>query len=142
MAFLDYHGLQTFWDNLKGHVNFYGVCSTTGEEKAKTVSIPHFKLTTGARVTIKFTEANAVKYPTLNVSDTGEKPIVGPTGVIDTDEEVYVLAGYCDLLYDGENWVLLSGQLSATNQIVYTGNEAPSNPVKGMVWLKKMNITN
>ena len=53
----------------------YGVCSTAAATAAKTVTVDNFSLETGATVIIKFTNANTAASPTLNVNNTGAKPI-------------------------------------------------------------------
>lgn len=53
----------------------YGTCSTAAGTAAKTVSCTGFTLTTGARITVKFTVTNTASNPTLNVNSTGAKAI-------------------------------------------------------------------
>ena len=53
----------------------YGVCNTGGGTVAKTVNCIGFALVTGAEITIKFINPNTANNPTLNVNDTGAKPI-------------------------------------------------------------------
>lgn len=53
----------------------YGTCSTAAGTAAKVVSIPGFALATGAEVTVRFTVTNTASSPTLNVNNTGAKPI-------------------------------------------------------------------
>lgn len=54
---------------------YFGECNTAGDVQAKTVSIPGFTLTNGARVCIKFTYRDTVAAPTLNINNTGAFPI-------------------------------------------------------------------
>ena len=58
-------------------VNRFGTCSTAAATAAKTVSITTgtFSLEAGARVTVKFSNANTAGTPTLNVNSTGAKNI-------------------------------------------------------------------
>ena len=58
-------------------------CSTASGTKEKTVSIPGFTLTEGACIRVRFPFGNAVTYPTLNVSDTGDYQIVSARGILD-----------------------------------------------------------
>ena len=62
----------------------YGVCSTAAATATKTVSVNGydgtaasntFKLSTGARVYVKFSVTNSATNPTLNVNGTGDKAI-------------------------------------------------------------------
>lgn len=53
----------------------YGICATAAETPAKTAACDGFRLVDGAEITVKFTVTNIAANPTLNVNDTGEKPI-------------------------------------------------------------------
>ena len=53
----------------------YGTCSTTAGTAAKVVACTGFALVTGAKIDIKFTVTNTAANPTLNVNNTGAKPI-------------------------------------------------------------------
>lgn len=57
----------------------YAACSTAAGTVAKTASITSggFSLSTGARVTVKFSYANTVASPTLNINGTGAKLFIG-----------------------------------------------------------------
>ena len=80
----------------------YGVCSTSGGTRAKTVSITGFTLMTGARVMVRFTYANTAADPTLNVSGTGAKTIHYRNGEI---WAAYIQAySLLELVYDGAYW--------------------------------------
>ena len=52
----------------------YAVCSSSSGTRAKTVSITNFKLVTGTRVSVKFSNKTSTT-PILNVSSTGAKEI-------------------------------------------------------------------
>ena len=85
--YLDLAGLTTYNDEIQAQLDsksdsghnhiYYGVCSTAADTAAKTVTIDNFSLVTGAMVIVKFTNANTNKTtaPTLNVNNTGAKPI-------------------------------------------------------------------
>lgn len=53
----------------------YTSCSTAAGTAAKAVSCTGFALITGAEITVKFTATNTAGSPTLNVNNTGAKPI-------------------------------------------------------------------
>ena len=53
----------------------YAVCATDADAAAKTVSISNFNLITGARISVRFSTTNTAANPTLNVSNSGAKPI-------------------------------------------------------------------
>lgn len=53
----------------------YGICSTAAATTAKVVACTGFALVTGAKIDVKFTVTNTATDPTLNVNNTGAKPI-------------------------------------------------------------------
>lgn len=80
----------------------YGVCSSLGTTTEKAVSLPGFTLNPGTTIHIKFNHANLATSPTLNVNNTGAKPIVQyNTEAIDSWFDGAVLT----LTYDGTSWV-------------------------------------
>ena len=90
-------------------VNRFGTCSTGGSTAAKTVSITTgtFTLETGARVTVKFTNKNTAKNPTLNVNSTGAKNIFHDGAQIKEGVNIDMLCGTVDFVYDGTQWQLV-----------------------------------
>lgn len=87
---------------------YYGVCSTAAETVAKTVQIDGFKLVEGARVTIKFTNANSIASPTLNVSGTGAYPMYryGTTTLSTGTTTTGWVAGAIQVFtFDGTGWI-------------------------------------
>ena len=56
-------------------VGFY-TCGTAAETAAKVVAASNYVLTDGGSIKIKFTYANSVASPTLNINSTGAKAIV------------------------------------------------------------------
>ena len=55
--------------------NDYSVCTTIADVSEKTVDCNGFMLIPGTKITVKFTTANTADNPTLNVNNTGAKPI-------------------------------------------------------------------
>lgn len=53
----------------------YAVCSTAAATAAKTAACTGFELLTGAEITVFFTTTNTAANPTLNVNNTGAKPV-------------------------------------------------------------------
>ena len=86
----------------------YGVCSTAAATAAKTVTVDNFSLEAGAAVVVKFTYANSVASPTLNVNGTGAKPIyrygttVASTG---TTTSGWIAGAVQMFVFDGTGWV-------------------------------------
>ena len=94
-----------------GHGIYYGTCTTAAGTAAKVVTLTDatgFKLATGSVVIVKFTEANSIKNPTLNVNNTGAKAMkrYGTTGVSTSSTTSGWTAGAVTIfVYDGTNWV-------------------------------------
>ena len=92
----------------------YGECSTAAATAAKTVTVQgDFVLEKGAMVVVKFTNANSVASPTLNVTPkggtaTGAKPITryGTTAASTGTTTTGWRAGAVQIfIYDGTSWV-------------------------------------
>ena len=102
----------------------YGTCSTAAETAAKVVSLSGFKLQTGAEVTVRFTVTNTASSPTLNVNNTGAKPIQYRNAAI--------AAGYLAanrtyrFVYDGSSYELV-GDVD-TNTTYTAATAAPKAP--------------
>ena len=94
-------------------VNRFGTCSTVASTAAKTVSITNgtFSLEAGARVSVKFSNANTANTPTLNVANKGAKNIFHKGAKITTGENKALLAGVCDFIYDGTQWHLIGNYI-------------------------------
>ena len=95
----------------------YAVCSTAAGTAAKTASISNFKLVTGARVCIKFTnEHTSSTAATLNVNSTGAKTIYykGVTvtnGSLSTNRHSWNAGEMVELVYDGTYWKSIGSDL-------------------------------
>ena len=61
--------------NGEGAIQHFGVCSTAAESKEKVVTCVGYKLATGSRIEVKFSTTNTATEPTLNVNNTGAKPV-------------------------------------------------------------------
>ena len=91
--------------NGSANITHYGTCSTASETAAKVVSLTGFTLATGAKVLVKFTVANTASSPTLNVNNTGAKPIYHMGHAIGSE---YLLANRIyTFIYDGTNFELV-----------------------------------
>lgn len=115
------------FDGTAGIVH-YGVCSTAAGTTAKTVSLAGFTLVAGARITVKFTTANTVSSPTLNVNGTGAKDIKADNSIIDVK---WPAGAIMEFLYDGTDWVCiagykLSGKPVGTRYIQCDGERTPA----------------
>lgn len=104
----------------------YGVCATAAGTTAKTVSLAGFTLVTGARITVKFTTANTVSSPTLNVNGTGAIAIKCK----DRTTGLVWRAEIMTLVYDGTNWCIVDGYSLADKPIgTIHINEDSTSPV-------------
>lgn len=114
MNYLDKTGLTYYHSKIKDKLkSYYGTCETAAGTQAKVVTCSGFKLETGARITVKFTNAQTYNgTATLNVNSTGDINIcrVGTT----TTTRYYWTAGeVVDFVYDGTNYVM-QGKGTAT----------------------------
>jgi hypothetical protein len=90
-----------------GHTHlYYGQCSTRDNDAAKTVYIPNFKLEKGVAIHVKFQYDNDEQNPTLNVNNTGAKPMCRAGSSISLmrphDWQSYEIK---TLVYDGTYWI-------------------------------------
>lgn len=97
------------------YINHFGVCDTYGNNTEKKVDISNFDLNDGAFVIVQFKYGNTSDRNSisLNVSDTGAKPIryKGEALSLDTylgENQVYMF------VYDGNNWELV-GSVDTNN---------------------------
>ena len=95
---------------INAHNNiYYGVCETPAATQEKIVQIDNFILQIGSIVVIKFIEKNGVNAPTLNVSNTGAKPIYNygtKTPTANNDSQSGWCAGAIQFfIYDGTGWI-------------------------------------
>lgn len=90
----------------------YGTCPTAAATAAKTVSCAGFALVTGAAITVRFTVTNTAADPTLNVNNTGAKPVSYRGKAIAAG---YLAAGRTyEFRYNGTQWELV-GDLDTNN---------------------------
>lgn len=103
--------------NLKGEQGdskvYIGTCSTAAATAAKEVVIPAaqgFVLETGAIIIFKSANTNSASNVTINVNNTGAKPIYYSNAVYTGTSNIATgQAGrYMTYIYDGTNWVWLS----------------------------------
>lgn len=106
----------------------YAVCATAADTAAKTVSISNFNLTTGARISVRFSTTNTAVNPTLNVSNSGAKPIFYNGSAITAG---YLLADKVwDFVYDADlnsnsgAWVLVGEKDTNTTYGIATNSKA------------------
>lgn len=111
--------LQYFYDNLKPQINSYAISSTAKNIVDKVASLNGFKLNTGSKVFIKFTD-NSTTNPlsgniTLNVNSTGAKVVKSSTDnqtCTFEDADYFCSNKVQEFVYDGTNWVLMIDEIS------------------------------
>ncbi|MCI8403397.1 MAG: hypothetical protein HFE49_00680 [Clostridia bacterium] len=105
----------------------YAECTTEGDNVAKAISIPEFKLVKGIRVLVKFTYAHTSSTAaTLNIYSTGAKPIVVHTETSNknvTSSFTWIAGETVEFVYDGTNWVAISSDMG------FIGTNIRRNPV-------------
>ena len=87
-------------------------CTTAASTVAKTVTLTGYKLKTGGRITVTFTNGNSAANATLNVSNTGAKSICyySSGNTVAVVPAYYIKAGETvDLMYDGTQYVIVDG---------------------------------
>ena len=106
--------------NGTANITHYGSCSTAAGTGVKTVSCAGFVLTTGAKITVKFTVTNTAANPTLNVNNTGAKAIYYRGATIPTG---YLAANRTfTFVYNGAQYELIGdistgGTASSANRV-------------------------
>lgn len=143
--------IYELWNHLKNHSIYYGACLTAVNDRHKNVDIPSFTPERGKRVTVFFPAPNTAvdgndvdSYLTLSVNNQNPKRINTGKGYLISGTNVGVLNGFCDFVYEGTYWMLLSFQSNDWNTVIYSENDPPSGltyPV-GTIWLKKKAIQN
>jgi hypothetical protein len=96
--------------------SYWGTSSTAAATAAKVVTVSsdqNFKLVPGAMVTFKAPNTNTAQNPTINVNNTGAKPVWYNSAVVTTSNlnkagQINRPATY---VYDGTNWVWASWSL-------------------------------
>ena len=80
----------------------YGTCGTLPTIAVKSVDLPGFVLTTGARVYVKFYSTNTAENPKLNVNSTGAKSIYYRGSLLSGD--YLVINRVYEFIYNGANY--------------------------------------
>ena len=93
--------------------NYYGTCDTASATANKVVTVPaseNFVLQVGDIVGVRFTYDNTANNPTINVNNSGAKPIYYNKSAVSTG--TLWAGGEADrdtlFMYDGTNWVWIA----------------------------------
>ena len=114
-------------------INRFGTCSTGASTAAKTVSITTgtFNLEAGAKVTVKFSNANTASTPTLNVNSKGAKNIFHKGSQITSGTNKSLLAGTVEFVYDGTQWHLIGNYVNNSHAIISGTKKDGTTEIKG-----------
>ena len=85
----------------------FGVCETAADVAAKVVALPGFVLVEGARIIVYFLNSHAKSSPSLNVNNTGAKPIscvVGTYAPLNQWEAKQAV----EFIYYSNHWIMLT----------------------------------
>lgn len=97
----------------------YATSSTAAATVAKVATISsndnNFELAIGQRVLVKFTYANTVASPTLNVNSTGAKTIYTSDYLAITSEKGWTAGDVCEFMYNGTYWIWINSTINAAN---------------------------
>lgn len=101
----------------------YGTCTTASGTAAKAVTCADFSLVTGATILVKFTYANSVSSPTLNVNNTGAKPIYYRGAALGSSLYYWGANDTVEFYYNGTQWDLMDvGNTNSTYANYSFGN--------------------
>lgn len=99
--------IQTQLNTIKANCIYRGVCSTSANTAAKTVSVDgDFTLTAGVFVAIRFEQMNVASKPTLNVNNTGAKAIFYRGAAWKTSQDPARQYDTILMTYDGTQWMI------------------------------------
>lgn len=121
-------------------INHYFTCSTAAATAAKAASAADptkiFVLATGAKVIVKFTYANTVASPTLNINAKGAKPIYW-NGAALTSAQYWSAGSVLAFVYDGTNWNLIG--IAKDNNTTYSAATTSASGLMTSAMVTKLN---
>ena len=104
------------------NVVHFGVCETAADVAAKVVDLPGFVLAEGARIIVYFLNSHAKSSPSLNVNNTGAKPmscVVGAYAPLNQWEAKQAV----EFIYYSNHWIMLT----ANARRLYTARTIRTN---------------
>lgn len=105
----------------------YGICSTSASTAAKSVTCSGFTLSTGSRVSVKFTYSNTNTSATLNVNSTGAKSIRTGSAVETIKTYTWPAGATVDFVYNGTYWIIVGPITGTWTPAVTFGTTAATN---------------
>lgn len=126
--------------NGNANVSHYATCATAAGTTAKVATISPTvsnapSLVVGFRVMVKFTYANTVNSPTLNVNSTGAKTIYRRGKPLSAN--VIQAGDVCEFVYDGTYWQMVC-DAGAQAEIVASSSPTVANQAVGDYWFETL----
>lgn len=120
------HTIKDVVDNISPYIE----CTTDRSDVNKKVDLSGFELKTGAKIIVRFTSTSTTTPTsgnmTLNVNNTGAKPIVdghaNKSIFTYTAHDIFYNNYVCEFVYDGTYWVLLNRDYNSTYTNMKLGN--------------------
>ena len=124
----------------------YGVCTTSGNTAAKTVTVtPWPGLSTGLTITVFFVKTNSASSPTLNVNGSGDIGIrrYANQAAGTTEDTSWNQGSTVSLTYDGSFWIINNHidntdarvtTYTDTGKIYLTGTKYSANGDNDNLW--------
>lgn len=117
--YLNDTGLTYLWGKIKAFFKtYYGTCSTGASTQMKEVTCPGFVLVEGARIDVKFTNAQSFNASDsnplgLNVNNTGNKQVMS-RGTTILPRYAWQAGEVVRFVYDGTRWVAQNNGIATT----------------------------
>ena len=107
----------------------YATCGTAAGTAAKTATVQNgsFTLEAGTSISIKFTYANTVSSPTLNVNNTGAKSIFFRGAAITSSNYYWAAGSIVTFVYDGTQWNITGAPADSDTDTKVTQSAAITN---------------
>lgn len=110
--------LNDYLNNIADNMNAYGTCTSSASATTKTVTCSGFTLVTGAKISVKFTNASTATGATyLNVNSTGAKRILSTSNSTAKVNGLWNAGEVVTFVYDGTYW-LITGQDITADELV------------------------
>lgn len=109
----------------------YVTCTAAAGSAAKTVTQAGFALSTNCRLIVKMINYNTAASPTLNVNNTGAKPLYY-NGEVASADNTWEAGEVLDVYYDGTNYRASNMKGSSGGNVILTWNTDVATTRKGV----------
>lgn len=109
----------------------YVTCTAEASTAAKTVTQAGFALSTNCRLIVKMINYNTAASPTLNVNNTGAKPLYY-NGEVASADNTWEAGEVLDVYYDGTNYRASNMKGSSGGNVILTWNTDVATTRKGV----------